>query len=124
MRKSKRRDVVDSLLLLQPAKHRGVFRRVLKALVALGIDKGIAEIAAHLCAYTRRMTLIDFAKRMDPGPVPAIAELLSHTGSVLDDLGFKPELKMCAVRIRTKLPPIYWRKPARRRKARHKARRR
>lgn len=58
------------------------------------------------------LTLLDWAKRLDPdGKVPIIAELLSQTNEVLDDAVFKQGNLPTGDRviIRTGLPTVYWR---------------
>ena len=61
---------------------------------------------------TNALTLADWAKRLDPdGKVPVIAELLSQSNEVLEDLllveGNLPTGH--TVTIRTGLPAVYWR---------------
>ena len=61
---------------------------------------------------TNALTLIDWAKRLDPdGKVPVIAELLSQSNEILEDFvlveGNLPTGHR--VTIRTGLPTVYWR---------------
>lgn len=61
---------------------------------------------------TNALTLADWAKRLDPdGKVPVIAELLSQSNEILEDLllveGNLPTGH--TVTIRTGLPSVYWR---------------
>lgn len=61
---------------------------------------------------TGQLTLLDWAKRLDPdGKVPAIAEMLSQTNEILEDMVFvKGNLETGhRVVIRTGLPTVYWR---------------
>jgi hypothetical protein len=61
---------------------------------------------------TGQLTLADHAKRLDPdGKVPAIAELLSQTNEILEDMVFVPGNLPTGHRvvIRTGLPTIYYR---------------
>jgi hypothetical protein len=58
------------------------------------------------------LTLLDFAKRLDPdGKVPAVAELLSQTNEILEDAVFMEGNLPTGhrVTIRTGLPQVYWR---------------
>lgn len=58
------------------------------------------------------LTLIDWAKRKDPdGKIPAIAELLSQTNEVLDDMLFKEGNLEAGhmLTVRTGLPTVAWR---------------
>lgn len=58
------------------------------------------------------LTLIDWAKRVDPdGKVPVVAELLSQSNEILDDAMFKEGNLPTGERviIRTGLPTVYWR---------------
>ncbi len=58
------------------------------------------------------LTLIDWAKRLDPdGSVPIIAELLSQTNEILEDAVYKEGNLPTGERvsIRTGLPDVYWR---------------
>jgi len=61
---------------------------------------------------TGALTLLDWAKRLDPdGKVPKIVELLAQTNEILDDAVFKegnlPTGHLTTVR--TGLPAVYWR---------------
>jgi hypothetical protein len=61
---------------------------------------------------TNALTLIDWAKRLDPdGKIPVIAELLSQSNEILEDMlyvqGNLPTGH--SVTIRTGLPAVYWR---------------
>jgi hypothetical protein len=83
------------------------------------------SIAGHLSAWqvltigalgvtlaTGALTLIDWAKRLDPdGKIPAIVELLSQSNEVLDDMLFREGNLPTGERttIRTGLPTVYWR---------------
>ena len=61
---------------------------------------------------TGQLTLADHAKRLDPdGKVPAIAELLSQTNEILEDMAFVPGNLPTGHRvvIRTGLPAVYYR---------------
>lgn len=61
---------------------------------------------------TGQLTLVDWAKRLDPnGNVPAVAELLSQTNDVLEDAVFVEGNLPTGHRvvIRTGLPTVYWR---------------
>lgn len=61
---------------------------------------------------TYNLTLIDWAKRLDPdGTVPIIAELLNQTNEILTDAVFKEGNLPTGhrVTIRTGLPAAYWR---------------
>lgn len=61
---------------------------------------------------TGQLTLLDWAKRLDPdGKVPAIAEMLSQTNDILEDMVFmKGNLETGhRVVIRTGLPTVYFR---------------
>jgi hypothetical protein len=58
------------------------------------------------------LTLIDWAKRLDPdGKVPTIVELLSQTNELLDDMLWKEGNLPTGHRttVRTGLPTVYWR---------------
>jgi hypothetical protein len=58
------------------------------------------------------LTLLDWAKRLDPdGKVPTIVELLSQTNSILDDMLWREGNLPTGHRItqRTGLPTVYWR---------------
>jgi len=58
------------------------------------------------------LTLIDFAKRIDPdGKTPKIVELLAQTNEILDDMKFMEGNLPTGHRItvRTGLPQVYWR---------------
>lgn len=59
-----------------------------------------------------RLTLVDWAKRLDPdGKVPLIAELLSQRNDILMDIPFKEGNLPTGHRstVRTGLPTVYWR---------------
>ncbi len=59
-----------------------------------------------------QLTLADWAKRLDPeGRVPAVAELLSQTNTILEDAVFLEGNLPTGHRviIRTGLPAVYWR---------------
>lgn len=61
---------------------------------------------------TYNLTLIDWAKRLDPdGKVPIVAELLNQTNEILTDAVFKEGNLPTGhrVTIRTGLPSVYWR---------------
>jgi hypothetical protein len=58
------------------------------------------------------LTLVDWAKRLDPsGKVPAIVELLSQTNEILQDMRFVEGNLPTGHRttVRTGLPTVYWR---------------
>lgn len=58
------------------------------------------------------LTLLDWAKRLDPnGKVPTIVELLGQTNQILDDAVFKEGNLPTGERttVRTGLPTVYWR---------------
>ncbi|MDM7995647.1 MAG: hypothetical protein QUT30_08190 [Acidobacteriota bacterium] len=58
------------------------------------------------------LTLMDWAKRLDPnGKVPVIVELLSQTNEILKDMVWKPGNMTAGERVtvRTGLPTVYWR---------------
>lgn len=57
-------------------------------------------------------TLLDVAKRLDPdGKIAIIAELLSQTNEILQDVPFKEANEMTShtTTVRTGLPTVYWR---------------
>lgn len=61
---------------------------------------------------TGKLTLADWAKRTDPdGKVPKIAELLSQTNRILDDMIFVEANQATShqLTMRTGLPTVYWR---------------
>jgi len=61
---------------------------------------------------TNVLTLIDWAKRLDPdGKVPTIVELLSQTNEILSDMLFMEGNLPTGHRttVRTGLPTVYWR---------------
>lgn len=56
--------------------------------------------------------LVDIAKRLDPdGKIAKVAELLSQTNEILDDIPFKEanEVTSHLTTVRTGLPTVYWR---------------
>lgn len=56
--------------------------------------------------------LVDIAKRLDPdGKIAKVAELLSQTNEMLDDIPFKEanEVTSHLTTVRTGLPTVYWR---------------
>lgn len=56
--------------------------------------------------------LVDIAKRLDPdGKIAKVAELLSQTNEMLDDIPFKEanEITSHVTTVRTGLPTVYWR---------------
>lgn len=58
------------------------------------------------------LTLLDWAKRLDPnGKVPTIVELLNQTNEILDDMLWKEGNLETGdrVTVRTGLPSVYWR---------------
>lgn len=66
----------------------------------------MATLAANV------LTLVDWAKRLDPdGKIPKIAELLSQSNGILDDMPFMEGNLPTGHRttIRTGLPTVYWR---------------
>jgi hypothetical protein len=61
---------------------------------------------------TGALTLVDWAKRLDPnGKVPTIVELLSQTNEILDDMLWMEGNLPTGHRttVRTGLPTVYWR---------------
>lgn len=59
-----------------------------------------------------KLTLTDWAKRTDPdGKVPKIAELLSQTNAILDDMVYVEGNQATShqLTMRTGLPTVYWR---------------
>ena len=61
---------------------------------------------------TSNLTLLDWAKRVDPeGRVPVVAELLSQSNEILSDCVMKEGNLPTGERviIRTGLPTVYWR---------------
>lgn len=61
---------------------------------------------------TGQLTLADFAKRLDPdGSVSAVAELLSQSYDILEDMVWQPGNLPTGhrVTVRTGLPTVGWR---------------
>lgn len=61
---------------------------------------------------TGKLTLVDWAKRLDPdGKVPVIAELLSQQNEILMDMPFVEANQATShqLTMRTGLPSVYWR---------------
>lgn len=80
------------------------------ATLHLGHYMGLAVFGATLS--TGALTLIDWAKRLDPdGKVPVIVELLSQSNEILEDMLFREGNLPTGHRttIRTGLPTVYWR---------------
>ncbi len=97
---------------------------VLIGLVAIALIARVTLEAAFPGVYARdgvmlgltlstgALTLIDWAKRLDPqGKVPTIVELLAQTNQILDDMLFREGNLPTGHRttIRTGLPAVYWR---------------
>jgi len=103
---------------------------VLLAVAMLSVDLGAATtVAGHTAAIplawkiglfvafgaalgTGNLTLLDWAKRLDPdGKVPTIVELLNQTNEVLDDMQWREGNLPTGHRttVRTGLPTVAWR---------------
>jgi hypothetical protein len=72
---------------------------------------GLAVVGVTVLSTTN-LTLVERAKRLDPNGQPAkIAELLSQTNEMLDDMPFKEGNLTTGeiTTVRTALPTVYWR---------------